>query len=47
MLDQLSDLDMHVNRMRKIVHTCDLQHACRFAHGKDWYVVLKFIGELP
>ena len=36
MADQFSGLDMRVNRMRKIVHTCDLQHACRFAHEKDW-----------
>ena len=28
-------LDTRANRTRKIVHTCDLQHMCRFAHEKD------------
>ena len=28
-------LDTHANRTCKIVHTCDLQHACCFAHKKD------------
>ena len=37
MADQFSGLDARVNRMRKIVHTCDLQHTCCFAHEKDWY----------
>ena len=36
MADQFSGLDTRANRTRKIVHTCDLQHACRFAHEKDW-----------
>ena len=36
MVDQFSGLDTCANRMRKIVHTCDLQHACHFAHEKDW-----------
>ena len=33
--DQFSGFDMRANRTRKIVHTCDLQHACCFAHEKD------------
>ena len=36
MADQFSGLDTRENRTRKIVHTCDLQHVCRFAHEKDW-----------
>ena len=38
MADQFSGLDTRANRTRKIVHTCDLQHARRFAHEKDWYM---------
>ena len=34
MADQFSGLDTRANRMRKIVHTCDLQHTCCFAHEK-------------
>ena len=36
MADQFSGLDTRANRTRKIVHTCDLQHTCHFAHEKDW-----------
>ena len=35
MADQFSGLDMCANRTRNIVHMCDLQHACCFAHKKD------------
>ena len=35
MADQFSGLDTRANHTRKIVHTCDLQHACCFAHEKD------------
>ena len=35
MADQFSGLDTCAIHTHKIVHTCDLQHACRFAHGKD------------
>ena len=38
MVDQFSGLDTCAIRMHKIVHTCDLQQACRFAHKKDWYI---------
>ena len=30
-----SDLDTRANHTHKIVHMCDLQHACCFAHKKD------------
>ena len=37
MADQFSGIiDARANRTRKMVHTCDLQHACCFAHKKDW-----------
>ena len=36
MADQFSGLDMCANHTRKIVHTCDSQHACCFAQEKDW-----------
>ena len=32
MADQFSGLD-------RLVHMSDLQHACRFAHEKDWIVL--------
>ena len=35
MTDQFSGLDTRANHTRKIVHTCDLQHAC-CAHENDW-----------
>ena len=35
MADQFNGLDTSANRTRKIVHTCNLQHACCFAHKKD------------
>ena len=35
MADQFSDVDTRANRTRKIVHTSDLQHTCRFAHEKN------------
>ena len=41
MADQFSGLDTHVNRTRKIVHMCDLQHTCCFAHEKDWITMHK------
>ena len=40
MADQFSGLDTCVNHTHKIVHTCDLQHACCFAHKKDCLVIL-------
>ena len=42
MADQFSGLDTRANRTRKIVHMCDLQHACRFAHEKDCTLSMHF-----
>ena len=42
MAEQFSGLDTCVNRTHKIVHKCDLQHECRFAHEKDYIYQIKF-----
>ena len=44
MVDQFSGIiDARANRARKMVHTCDLQHACCFAHKKDCKISWPFI----
>ena len=47
MADQFSGLDMCVNHTCKIVHMCDLQHACCFAHEKDKLVMLFCMSMTP
>ena len=44
MVDQFSGLDTRANRTPKIVHTCDLQHTCCFAHKKDCPPPLKLVS---
>ena len=41
MADQFSGLDTRANHTRKIFHMCDLQHACCFAHEKDWMIMVQ------
>ena len=38
----VSGLDTRANRTRRIVHACDLQHACCFAHEKDCEYTVMF-----